>query len=110
MSNVYSSADFFVAPSIQDAWPKTFAEAMLCKTPVICFKNTSISEIIEHKIDGFIVDKHNANELKRGIDWMSEEVKSSDALGNKARIKIENYDAKLISQKYISLYKKLLQN
>ena len=109
LSNIYSCADFFVAPSIQDAWPKTFAEAMLCRTPVICFNNTSISEIIEHKIDGFIVDKHNPNELKKGIDWMSDEVKNSNMIGNKARIKIQNYDANLICQKYINLYRKLLK-
>ena len=30
LSQIYSAADIFVASSVQDAWPKTFAEAMYC--------------------------------------------------------------------------------
>ena len=41
LNATYSCADLFVASSIEDAWPKTFAEAMYCGTPVVCFKNTS---------------------------------------------------------------------
>ena len=52
---IYSSGDIFVASSLQDAWPKTFAEAMYCKTPAVCFDQTSISEIVEHKKNGYIV-------------------------------------------------------
>ena len=44
----YACADMFVASSIQDAWPKTFAEAIYCGTPVICFDKTSLSEVVEH--------------------------------------------------------------
>ena len=32
LSTVYSCADIFVASSIEDAWPKTFAESMYCGT------------------------------------------------------------------------------
>ena len=67
---VYCCSDLFVATSIQDAWPKTFAEAMSCGTPVVCFKNTSISEIVSHKSNGYVVNNFSSNELKQGIDWI----------------------------------------
>ena len=60
LNTIYSAADLFVASSIADAWPKTFAEAMACGLPVVCFKNTSISEIVDHKINGFVVDKFSS--------------------------------------------------
>ena len=109
LSKIYSSADIFVASSIQDAWPKTFAEAMFCKSPVVCLNNTSISEIIDHKVNGFITKNHSSSELKNGIEWVSAQLKKNKNLGKNAKKKILNYDVNLISSKYISLYKKILK-
>jgi glycosyltransferase involved in cell wall biosynthesis len=108
LSAIYSSADIFVASSIQDAWPKTFAESMYCKTPVVCFANTSISEIVDHKINGYIVNKFNSNELFKGIQWLLDRVRSNNDLGKNAKQKILNYQPKIITKKYLELYKKLL--
>ena len=83
---VYSCADFFVASSIQDAWPKTFAEAMYCNTPVICFKNTSIAEIVDHKINGYVVEDFDSIKLK-AIEWMSERIKNAKIEKNVTRDK-----------------------
>ena len=108
LNATYSSADFFVAPSIEDAWPKTFAEAMYCGTPVICFDNTSISEIVDHKINGYIAKNFDSDELKEGIDWLSREIKKNDSKSISAKEKILNFDAKIIAKKYINLYEKVL--
>ena len=108
LSKIYSSTDSFIATSLQDAWPKTFAEAMICKTPVVCFGNTSISEIVEHKKNGYVVNRVNENELKDGIEWVSSQIKKNNSLGENAYKKILNYDADIIAKKYISLYKKIL--
>ena len=105
MNAAYSSADIFVASSIQEAFGKTFAEAMLCETPVVCFDNTSISEIVDHKINGYIVKNKNPHELKEGIDWMSEEIKKKNYNKDRARVKAIDFDAKVIAKEYIELYK-----
>ena len=108
LNATYCAADIFVASSIEDAWPKTFAEAMYCGTPVVCFENTSISEIVDHKINGYVVENFNPNQLKDGIDWLSDEVKKDNSKNIKARIKILDFDAKVIAKKYIDLYKSVL--
>ena len=108
LNNVYCAADFFVASSIEDAWPKTFAEAMYCGTPVICFNNTSISEVVQHKINGYVVENFDQDQLKEGINWVSEEIKKNNSMSNSARTKILNFDAKVIAKKYIDLYKSVL--
>ena len=59
MNAVYASSDFFVFASIQEAFGKTWTEAMACKIPVVCFNNTSAAEIVDHKIDGYIVPKND---------------------------------------------------
>ena len=98
----------FVAFSIQDAWPKTFAEAIYCGTPVICFDKTSLSEVVEHKLSGFIVEDFDSDKLKNGILWVSNEIQKGSFKDLNFKKKIMNYDAKIIANKYIELYRKLL--
>ena len=109
LNAMYCSADIFVASSIEDAWPKTFAEAMYCGTPVVCFNNTSISEVVDHKINGYVVNQFNSNQLKDGINWLSEEIKKDNLMNDNARAKILNFDAIVIAKKYIDLYKNTLK-
>ena len=108
LNAVYSSSDIFVFSSIQEAFGKTWAEAMACEIPVVCFNNTSVSEVVDHKINGYIVEKINPDELKKGIDWMSAEVEKNNYSNNTSRTKIISFDAKNIARKYIKLYKELL--
>ena len=81
---------------------------MACEIPVVCFNNTSVSEVVDHKINGYIVEKINPDELKKGIDWMSAEVEKNNYSNNTSRTKIISFDAKNIARKYIKLYKELL--
>lgn len=108
LNAAYSSADLFIASSIEDGWPKTFAEAMYCETPVVCFANTSISEIVDHQINGFIVDKFDSEKLKDGIDWLAKEIKKDNLKGENAKFKIREFGANEIAKKYIKLYEKIL--
>ena len=107
LNAVYNSSDFFIASSIQDAWPKIFAEAMYCKVPVICFKNTSVSEIVDHKTNGFIIDEYNTDLFKEAIDWISTQLDKNNNLGENAKEKVKRYDSEIIASKYFELYKKI---
>ena len=106
LCQIYSAADIFVASSVQDAWPKTFAEAMYCGTPVVCFNRTSISEIVDHKINGYVVDDFDALSLKDGIDWLSDEVSKKALRPEKIQGKILNYSPEKIGLKYLNYIKK----
>ena len=108
LNNIYSSSDIFVGSSLQDAWPKTFAEAMLCGTPVVCFKNTSISEVVDHKKNGYVVENIQPHELKNGIEWLATN-NEDKKLSNNARQKILEFDSKKIAKKYIDLYMNILK-
>ena len=109
LNSVYSCADLFVASSIEDGWPKTFAEAMSCGTPVVCFDNTSISEIVDHKINGYVVKDFDSSKLKDGIDWLAEETMINSYIQDSAKIKIKDFGASIIAKKYIELYKNILK-
>jgi glycosyltransferase involved in cell wall biosynthesis len=110
LNAIYSSADLFVASSIQEAFGKTWVEAMACETPVVCFDKTCASEIIDHKINGYVAKNFEAKELKEGIEWLCNNFKSKRFNQNNLRSKIINFDAKFIAKKYIDLYKNSLNN
>ena len=67
----YHAADLFYFGSLQEAFGKTCAEALACQLPVLCFKDTSVEEFVEHKINGYIVDQINPKKIEDGIEWIS---------------------------------------
>ncbi len=104
---VYNSSDVFVFTSLQEAFGKTWAEAMTCGLPVVCFENTSASEIIEHKVDGFIVNEIDPDHLKNGIEWILRNLEKKKKITPSLQKKISNFDPKIIAHKYLEIYKKL---
>ena len=46
LADLYSLADVFVNPSIQETFGKTTAEAISCGTPVVAFNSSATPEII----------------------------------------------------------------
>ena len=108
LNAAYSSSDLFIFSSIQDAFGKTWAEALACEIPVVCFQNTCASEIIDHKTTGYIVDKLESDELKKGIDWISNELDFKSFEKNNFRKKILSFESQNIAKQYIELYKKIL--
>lgn len=108
LNKIYSSADIFLAPSIQEAFGKTLVEAMLSGTPVICFDATGPKDIVSHKIDGYKVVPYDSREFKRGIEWILENYDSlrNNAIKN-ARHKFSSHN---IAKEYIKLYNELVKN
>ena len=105
----YSCSDLFLFLSLQEAFGKTWAEAMTCQIPVICFKETSASEIIEHKKNGYIVDNINSDDLKEGIKWLTNFQNNKFKLNENINEKIKLFDSNIIAEKYIDIYKKFLK-
>lgn len=105
----YSSSDLFLFLSLQEAFGKTWAEAMTCKIPVICFKDTSASEVIDHKKNGYIVNNINSDNLKEGIECLSNFKQIEHELDLCLEKKIKLFDADIIAKKYIELYSEVLK-
>lgn len=107
---LYSLSDLFVACSIQEGFPKTVAEAILCHTPIVYFKNTAIEDICEHKIiGGYGAEYCNSEDLAKGINWISERSNYSETLIKKGIDKIKNnFNSEILVGKYLNLYNSLI--
>jgi glycosyltransferase involved in cell wall biosynthesis len=103
----YNAADLIVVPSEQDNLPNVIIEAFACGTPCVAFKIGGIPDIIDHKINGYLVEPFDTNDLSNGIEWILNQ--NEEMLRKNARVKVENYfSSSVVLKKYIDLYKEII--
>jgi glycosyltransferase involved in cell wall biosynthesis len=108
---LYSAADIMVVPSKSENLPNTILESMACGTPVVAFSVGGIPDIIEHKINGYLVKPYDIELLTDGIKYILEDDIRWEILSKNARQKIvNNFDTSIITDKYIDLYSQILKN
>jgi len=69
LAMLYSMADVFIIPSLEDNLPNVVIEAMACGIPVAGFDIGGIPDMITHKVDGYIAREINPESLAEGIRW-----------------------------------------
>jgi len=67
LSQVYSAADIFVCPSLQDNLPNTVLEAMACGTPVVAFDAGGIPDMVRPEVTGLLAPTGDAEALRAAI-------------------------------------------
>ena len=108
MSIIYSAADVFVIPSLEDNLPNTVIESLMCGTPVIGFNIGGISDMVVHNIDGVLCEKQDADSLLKGITTFFDNQDSFDR--NKIREKaVKKHDESVQADNYIALYESILK-
>ncbi len=103
LSYVYSAADIFILPSLEDNLPNMILESLSCATPVIAFDTGGASDIINED-NGKIVPKGDVKALSEAIVELIENKEKREQQGRNGR--------RLIRQKYqphnqALLYRKL---
>lgn len=63
---IYTTANVFVNPTLEDNFPTTNIEALACGTPVITFETGGSTESVDEK-SGYIVEKKNIKELIKRV-------------------------------------------
>ena len=88
-SELFSKADVFVHPTLDDCFPLVLLEAMQFSLPVISTYEGGIPDIVENNKTGFLVQKNNAAELADSIETLYEDLIRSIAMGTLGRKKFE---------------------
>lgn len=102
---LYNSADLFLAPSISEAFGKTFAEAQCSGLPVLCFNNTGPMDIVEHKVTGYLADYLSKDDLLYGYNFLINSELDRSYISNRAK---SLFDIDVIIDNYIKLYYSIL--
>jgi glycosyltransferase involved in cell wall biosynthesis len=107
---IYSAADVFVAPSVQDNLPNTIMEAIACGTPCVAFNIGGIPDMIEHQQNGYLAQPYESEDLAHGITWVLQDEQRRQALSHRAREKFEQeFTLEIQCRNYIKLYDDIVQ-
>ena len=64
---LYSSADFFIMPSIEEAFGQVTIEALACGVPIVSFPNGGSLDIVRDEINGILAKDFTSYELSNAI-------------------------------------------
>jgi glycosyltransferase involved in cell wall biosynthesis len=72
MARLYSMADVYVLPSVEENLPNTAIEAAACGLPVAGFRTGGIPEIVAHEATGHLSESLHPDGLADSIAWCLE--------------------------------------
>lgn len=108
---LYSAADIFIAPSVQDNLPNTVMESLACGTPVVAFDVGGMPDMVEHTKNGYLAKPFDTEDLAKGIEWILEDSERNEKLSEAAREKaVREYSLETQANCYLKLYEELLEN
>ena len=107
---VYSAADVFILPSLQDNLPNTVMEAIACGTPCVAFNIGGMPDMIEHQKNGYLAQAYKIEDLAQGIAWVLENRERHQKLSQRAREKAEQeFTLEIQARRYWSLFTEILE-
>lgn len=108
LAKIYSMADLFIMPSIYEAFGNACAEALSCETPVLAFNTGGIPDMVEHKKNGYLAERENAEDLLDGFLWIFRN-NDNNKLGIYGREKmIKECSIEVVGKKYKELYENVI--
>lgn len=111
LAQLYSAADVFVFPSIQETLGYTAMEAMACGTPCVAFNQGGVPDLIDHRQNGYLSQPYDSADLAHGIAWVLEDNDRRQNLSIRARYKVEQtFSLKVVAESHLALYRGILDN
>jgi glycosyltransferase involved in cell wall biosynthesis len=108
LSVIYSAADAFVLPSLQDNLPATALEALACGTPVIGFDAGGIPEIVREGVTGRLAPAGDVAAFADATrDLLSDPVERERLADQCRRTAVREYALEVQARRYLELYSEL---
>ena len=106
LCEIYTMADLFVNPTLQETQGLTTVEALACGTPVVVFNSGGAAECVDDSC-GLVVEKNDYDSLKKAIIEISNGEKSFDK--EDCLKKADEYSSEKRNNAIIELYKEILR-
>jgi glycosyltransferase involved in cell wall biosynthesis len=106
---LYCAAHLYVISSLQDNFPGTVIESMLCGTPVAGFRTGGIPEMISHLEDGYLAEHKSAPDLAEGIRWLLSYEPYSSLSQRVRQAAVRRFSREGAAEKHVMIYQKLLE-
>jgi len=107
---IYSAADVFVIPSLEDNLPNTILEAMACGTPVLGFNVGGIAEAVCAGETGLLAAPGDTAGLAHHLRFLLENSDANRRMSAAARKRaLEEYTVELQAERYSALYASVVE-
>ncbi|GAM69543.1 glycosyltransferase mshA [Vibrio sp. JCM 19236] len=106
LARLYSASDLVIVPSRIESFGQVAAESLACETPVVCFDNSAVAEIVDDGVSGFTAKAFDSLDLANKIlDYIRLDSHRKTEFGRKGRIKmIDNYSSAAVCRLLEKLY------
>lgn len=109
MAGLYNVADVMVVPSLTENLSCVIMESLSCGTPVVAFNIGGNSDMVEHKINGYLAKEKDDADLAEGIIWCLRNNADCHLSENARKKVLENFTPEIVGKKYAGLYRKLIK-
>lgn len=111
LRELYHASDIFIAPSIQEAFGKTLAEAGACGLPVVSYDTGGPKDIVLDGVTGYRVSVGDTDLLIEKTLKLAEESEKRKVMG-RAAIKHtrKHFTPQIVAQQHIEIYQSLINN
>ncbi len=110
LREIYSAADLFILPSLEDNLPNTMLESMACGTPVIGFDIGGIPDLVTNHFTGRLVPPYDIQLLANTIIDCLSRPDYLTQMGQNSRQLIEiKYSLNVQANRYLEMYQDLLK-
>lgn len=107
LATIYAATDLFVIPALEDNFPNTVLEALMCGTPVLGFSIGGIPEMVIPGENGFLASEVSVEGLSKALQFSIKNLNqlNREKISNEAKNK---YSSEIQAKKYFQLYLSLL--
>jgi len=106
-NQIFSNADIFVHPTLNDCFPLVLLEAMQYSLPIVSTLEGGIPDIVEEGVTGFLIPKNNIQLLVDKLELLIENSNLRLQLGYAAR---QKFEVEFMSDKFEHRLTKILHN
>jgi len=111
IADYLSAMDVFVLPSLSEGIPMALLEALALERPVVATRVGGIPEVIEHGVNGLLVDPADSSSLAGSIRELIDDRSKAAGLGKAGRIRIEReFSASLMADRMSDMYRSVLND
>ncbi len=110
ISEIYSAADIFILPSLEDNLPNTMLESMSCGTPVVAFDTGGMPDLVKDGLTGKLAPFLDTKKMGEAILDLIFHPEKCAKMGIECRKKMESkFNLTVQAKNYIALYQDLVK-
>jgi len=110
LAAAYSAADVFVLPTRMDNLPNGLVESIACGTPCVSFRAGGVPDVVRPGRTGWLAEPEDARDLARCLhEALNSNDKRKETSAVCRRIAEDEYDVRLMVERYLALYEELIE-